>query len=53
MVGDLALVVCNTFGVALSTLQLVVIVWMKMERRRAPQKGAESAGGAEIVGDLL
>jgi hypothetical protein len=58
LLGDLPLIVCNTIGVAISTLQLVIIAWMKMERRRAAQNGLGdvrelSLKGTENAGDLL
>ncbi len=34
LLGDIALIVSNIFGIALSTLQLIVIIWMKWKRRQ-------------------
>ena len=34
LVGDMALLVCSVFGVALSMLQLVVIFWIKSQRKK-------------------
>jgi uncharacterized protein with PQ loop repeat len=57
LIGDLPLIICNTVGVAVCILQLVIIVYLKMRRRAAAQtglgdvrelskKGAEGAGGS-------
>jgi hypothetical protein len=39
LIGDLPLIVCNVVGVAVCILQLIIIVYLKLDRRRATQKG--------------
>jgi hypothetical protein len=49
LVGDMALLVCSTFGVALSLTQLVVILWIKAQRKKKESHNETVAAAFKVA----
>jgi hypothetical protein len=51
LLGDLALIVCSAFGVSLSSLQLAVILWIRIKTSQVHPKVVESKDNIQVVDD--